>query len=182
MKRQKAPPENTIPLPPCAAEGCLCPGEYPAPRHKKNPAREYHYFCLEHVREFNKTYNFFTGMDDDAVQAFMKDAVTGHRPTWRLGSDHALNEGDLQESINRLFGDPLPSAHPPVPSLSLALRQALEAFTLTHPTTGAEVKKSYKRLAKTWHPDVNKNAGAVEKFKEITEAYQLLMEHYPSIR
>jgi molecular chaperone DnaJ len=37
-----------------------------------------------------------------------------------------------------------------------------------------DIKKSYRRLARQYHPDVNKQPGAEEKFKEINEAYQVL--------
>ena len=47
--------------------------------------REYWRFCLEHVREYNHSYNYFAGMSDDAVARYQKDAVTGHRPTWKMG-------------------------------------------------------------------------------------------------
>lgn len=39
-----------------------------------------------------------------------------------------------------------------------------------------EIKKAYKRLAKKHHPDVDKSAGADERFKEINEAYQILSD------
>ncbi|WP_436669384.1 DnaJ C-terminal domain-containing protein [Paenibacillus kandeliae] len=37
-----------------------------------------------------------------------------------------------------------------------------------------EVKKAYQKLAKQWHPDVNKDEQAESKFKEITEAYEVI--------
>ena len=40
----------------------------------------------------------------------------------------------------------------------------------------AEVKKAYRRLAMEHHPDRNKSAGAEERFKEITEAYEVLRD------
>jgi molecular chaperone DnaJ len=40
----------------------------------------------------------------------------------------------------------------------------------------AEIKRAYRRLAQQWHPDINKDAGADERFKEINEAYQVLSD------
>ncbi len=40
--------------------------------------------------------------------------------------------------------------------------------------TKEEIKRAYKRLAKKYHPDINKDPGAAEKFKEINEAAQVL--------
>jgi molecular chaperone DnaJ len=40
----------------------------------------------------------------------------------------------------------------------------------------AEIKRAFRRLAQRWHPDVNTDAGAAERFKEINEAYQVLSD------
>jgi len=44
----------------------------------------------------------------------------------------------------------------------------------------AEIKKAYRRLAKQYHPDVNKSPDAHDRFIEITEAYEFLINHWPS--
>ncbi|MED6143583.1 hypothetical protein PIB30_117055 [Stylosanthes scabra] len=42
--------------------------------------------------------------------------------------------------------------------------------------TGKEIKAAYRRLARQYHPDVNKEPGATEKFKEISAAYEVLSD------
>ncbi len=39
-------------------------------------------------------------------------------------------------------------------------------------------KKAYRKLAKEWHPDINKNENANERFIEITEAYEILVDDH----
>src|ERR1700686_2014846 len=72
-------------LPPCQWPRCNAPGTHRAPKGRLR-ASEYWQFCLEHVREYNNSYNFFAGMSEDAVAQYQKEAITGHRPTWKLGS------------------------------------------------------------------------------------------------
>ena len=38
------------------------------------------------MREYNQSYNFFQGMSDEDVLEYQKDAITGHRPTWKMGT------------------------------------------------------------------------------------------------
>jgi molecular chaperone DnaJ len=40
----------------------------------------------------------------------------------------------------------------------------------------AEIKRAFRRLAQQWHPDVNQDAAAAVRFKEINEAYQVLSD------
>jgi len=71
--------------PGCDWHGCKGKGTHRAPKGRERE-NEYWRFCLEHVREYNHSYNFFAGMNDSAVMAYQKDALTGHRPTWKMGT------------------------------------------------------------------------------------------------
>jgi molecular chaperone DnaJ len=39
-----------------------------------------------------------------------------------------------------------------------------------------QIKRAYRRMARQYHPDVNKDPDAEERFKEVNEAYQVLSE------
>lgn len=52
-----------------------------------------------------------------------------------------------------------------------------EVLGVSKNATEAEIKSAYRRLARQHHPDVDKSPGAAGKFKEISEAYQVLSDH-----
>ncbi len=51
-----------------------------------------------------------------------------------------------------------------------------ETLGVSKNATDEEIKRAFRVLAKKYHPDVNKEPGAAEKFKEIGEAYQVLSD------
>jgi len=51
-----------------------------------------------------------------------------------------------------------------------------EVLGVSKTASDTEIKSAFRRLAKQYHPDVNKEEGAAEKFKEIGEAYQVLSD------
>ncbi len=51
-----------------------------------------------------------------------------------------------------------------------------ETLEITENATESEIKKAYRKLARQYHPDVNKEASAEEKFKEINAAYEILSD------
>ena len=69
----------------CEAEHCLEDGIYPAPRNRDD-LRSYVWFCLQHVREYNKGWNYFDGLNGDALEAEIRRATTWERPSWRFGT------------------------------------------------------------------------------------------------
>lgn len=55
-------------------------------------------------------------------------------------------------------------------------RDFYDVLGVSRDASDAEIKKAYRKLSKKYHPDINKDAGADEKFKEIAEAYEVLSD------
>ena len=55
-------------------------------------------------------------------------------------------------------------------------RDYYEVLGLSKGASEDEIKKAYRKMAKKYHPDINKEPGAEEKFKEINEAYEVLSD------
>ena len=91
----------------CEMPGCVAAAEHKAPKHRG--LNEYYHFCLQHVREYNKAWNFFHGMSEKEVQAHMEKARYGERPTWQY-SGEASEEDILRKSAEQEyhFRDPPP--------------------------------------------------------------------------
>jgi len=160
----------------CEVEGCELEGEYKAPRSRTD-LRDYRFLCLEHVREHNKQWDYFKGMNADEIEGFMKDAVTGHRPTWERGA--AIP--NASEKLYAAVGDFLTGGRRKTkdnPHLAPKIRKAIALFEIEYPFTMPTLKNKYKELVKRYHPD--RNAGdklAEEKFKAVASAYKLLEAH-----
>src|SRR4029079_15713706 len=89
--------------PVCDWPGCADAATHRAPKGRLRE-NEYWRFCVAHAREYNQSYNFFAGMSDDAVAKYQKDALTGHRPTWKIGMNGPSN-GKAKRGTNAGMDD-----------------------------------------------------------------------------
>src|SRR5699024_2429045 len=55
-------------------------------------------------------------------------------------------------------------------------RDYYEVLGIEKGASDAEIKKAYRKLSKKYHPDLNKEPDAEEKFKEVSEAYEILSD------
>ena len=175
----------------CEWEGCKNPGTHRAPKGRSRE-REYWRFCMEHVREYNQSYNYFSGMSDDAVARYQKDALTGHRPTWKMGAnggkktkpnpdlDGASDPFHVFSELNgRGKWRPGPGAsakpEPETRKIFNAEKKALIVMGLGPDATLETVKAKYKLLVKQHHPDANGGDRSTEdRLIEIIKAYNYL--------
>ncbi|WP_416899330.1 MAG: J domain-containing protein [Minwuia sp.] len=162
----------------CDVEGCVGEGAYRAPK-SRDPSEGYHMFCLEHVREYNKGWNFFAGMSDSEVDAFQRSAPWAHRPTWRMG-DHrtrSFQDGSFSDPFG--FAESAESAEErqrrQERRFTADQKRAFGVLQLEPTDDLREIKLRYKQLAKRFHPDANGgDRGFEDRLKRINEAYGVL--------
>ncbi|MCB1521891.1 MAG: DnaJ domain-containing protein [Hyphomicrobiaceae bacterium] len=192
-RRERDPRErgNRHRLPDCQWKGCNNKAEHRAPKGRGRDG-EYFQFCMDHVRRYNATYNYFDGMSDSEVAEFIKDAVTGHRPTWRVGGNGDAPgigpRGGGEKAEGPVVGDPhdLMSEKSrtarPAPKQYRRTLKPLEKKSLAALDLGVEadkvaIKAKFKALVKLHHPDANGgDRRSEEKLREIIQAYNYLKQ------
>ncbi len=171
----------------CQWKGCSAAGTHRAPRGRGREG-QFYLLCLDHVREFNASYNYFAGMSNSDIETYQKDSVTGHRPTWKVGANawahgtrHGLGETD---GHGRRFADPhaffawrAAQSGEQRRSLKPLELRSLEALDLAKGAERHEIKARFKELVKRHHPDANGgDKRSEDKLREIIQAYNYLKQ------
>ncbi len=161
----------------CDMPGCGAPGEYRAPKSRAT-LHEYWWFCLEHVRAYNATWDFYKGMSPGEIEAQTRADTAWQRPTWPLGRLGARLDADLSRDPLHVLNAARRHAHEAERRAREAdeapadLREPLAALGLGWPLTLDTLKSRYKQLAKLHHPDANNgDRAAEERLKTINLAY-----------
>ena len=161
----------------CEWDNCKEMGKFKAPTEKDN-IRNFQWLCKEHIKLFNKNWNYFEGMSQYEIEIFLKSDLTWHRPTQKFGSvdnffnilwNHALSdkfkifekENSHHKKINK--------------NLCEKDKDAFKIMELKFNADWASVQKKFKSLVKKFHPDKHSGSKKYEdKLKKITMAYSHL--------
>ena len=160
----------------CDWNKCNKTGLYKAPVEKDN-SKKFRLLCLEHIKEFNKSWNYFADMSDREIENFVKSDLTWHKPTKSFGSSenffrilwlNALEDkaGIFSESDRTNFKKS---------KLTDKDIDALKVLGLKSDTNWSDIQKKFKTLVKKYHPDKNRGSKKYEDIlKKITLAYSQL--------
>ena len=159
----------------CDFQNCNAEGIYPVPK-SRTEIDQYIYLCIDHIREFNKSWNYFAGLTDEEFENEIRKSTTWDRPSWKFGTQNSnMNFNDhfnifkQKSSLNVSKNNICPK-----------LLKSWKTLGLEPTKNINEVKKKYKVLAKKWHPDKNldirKNDN--DMFVKITNAYRIIIKSF----
>lgn len=166
----------------CDHPDCDIVAEFRAPK-SRDQLREYYWFCLEHVREYNRAWNFYVGMNEQQIESEVRHDTVWQRPSWPFGAragngahfgfqftglkDHFEFFTESSKADGNTNGCRFPQNTPE--------GRALAAMDLDVSLTLTSLKTRYKELVKRLHPDANGgDKAAEERLKDINDAYQTL--------
>ena len=169
----------------CDKVDCNEKGKFKAPK-SRILLNEYYFFCLEHIKEYNKSWDFYKGLSVNQIESSMREDIIWNRPSWPLKG----NPYKVIEQINNFFSEDIEHLNYENKdsyfknklideNLTEEEDKALSILSLKLPLTLEKIKKNYKKLVKIFHPDVNGNNKDKEnKFKEINNSYKILLNKF----
>lgn len=167
----------------CDHPDCAEAGDYRAPRSHE-ALRDYYWFCLTHVREYNANWNYCKGLAPDMMDRLAREDACWGRPTWPMGSKGGPSRAqpdfdDPFEVFEEIRRDrQQTSGKSRKSSVDHPTMEALDLLGLQEPLTMEALKVRYKALVKELHPDVNgQNKAAEDRLKAINHAYTMLKKN-----
>ncbi len=170
----------------CEWPDCRRPADSRAPKSRDLPDQHY-WFCQAHAGEYNRNWNFFSGMSEGEVRARMADDVaTGGRPTWQFKASKFSREAaafSAKAGTGKGYGDPFgifgrgrAAAEPAVARhLGKLERHAFADLDLPETADPAAIRARYAQLVKRCHPDANGGDRSAEhRLQKVIKAYKIL--------
>ena len=165
----------------CNSPECNLFAEYKAPLSPDN-LRQYQWFCLQHIKEYNKNWNYFENMTADEIETFIENDIIGHRKTQKIGaasSDYFNKTNKIREKLFNSF-DEIGNKEFSSTLLGSEYINALAELNINDKSAPLEVIKSkFKDIVKQLHPDtVGYKEENIEKLKKVLESYKIIKNHY----
>jgi hypothetical protein len=165
----------------CDHKSCKKIGSYKAPIEKDN-SKKFKWLCLDHIKEFNRNWDYFKGMSDQEVCEFLKSDMTWHKPTQSFNSPNNFFSILWKNTLNEVGGI-LSNGHGKyIKTIINFSNKDIEAFKIIElevDTKWEKIQNQFKKLVKKYHPDMNAgNKKFEEKLKIVTLAYAQLKLTY----
>lgn len=166
----------------CDMPGCREHGEYKAPRDRSLSG--HYFFCLPHVQEYNKAWDFFSGMSAREIEEQIVRSTLWDRPTRRYDTEAAMAETlrkQAWQTYHFTDNEPPKDEHTTRRTFerNTPESEAMIIFGLEPPLDMNTITARYKELVKKYHPDVNPGDESAEtKIKTINMSYTLLKMAY----
>ncbi|MDP1632304.1 MAG: J domain-containing protein [Caulobacter sp.] len=173
----------------CDHPDCLTVATARAPKARDMPG-QFYWFCQPHAAQYNKQWNFFAGMSDDAVAQAQASRFTGDRPTWSFKASNRSREAAAQAKGPMGWNDPFslfgfgradrsgidaPPEEAGDRQLGKLERNAMADLDLPHTAKAAEIRIRYTELVKRCHPDSNGGDRSAEhKLQRVLKAWKTL--------
>jgi len=179
----------------CDMPGCSEDAPHKAPKDRSLSG--YYHFCLEHAQEYNKAWDYFSGMSRGEIEDHLFNSLYGDRPTWKYSSFKDFEES-LHEKVRQTYyygdaaqgsasqgagSDGQGSSNNDYNHMYMDRNsqeyEAMLIMGLEPPLSLSKIKSRYKTLAKKYHPDLNRDdKQAEELLKSINMAYTILKLAY----
>ncbi len=168
----------------CDHAGCRTAATARCPK-SRDMLNEHYWFCAPHAAQYNKSWDFFAGMNEAQVRAAQEARATGERPTWAFRASPNAREAAASRARGvedgfGLFGRERarPVADPTeerARKLGRLERNALADLDLDVDADAATIRARYTDLVKRCHPDSNGGDRSAEtKLQKVIRAYKVL--------
>ena len=171
----------------CDHPDCLAVATAKAPKSPEH-LTEHYWFCQPHAAEYNRSWNFFAGLNDADSAKRREEALTGDRPTWQFkASSRSREAAAFAAGAARNTADPLgifrtarrkaEAAAESGRRIGKLERAALADLDLQDDATAPDIRTRYTELIKRCHPDSNGGDRSAEhKLQRVLKAYKTLRQ------
>lgn len=166
----------------CDWPGCSIAGASRAPKSRDMPG-EHYWFCTPHAAEYNKSWDYFSGMSEGEIAAKVNsERQTGGRPTWAFRASSQSREsaattaGKYHDPLG-VFGTPGEQVRKAVDDRRIGKieARALADMDLDVNASKEDIRAKYTELLKRLHPDANGGDRSTEaRLQKVIKAYKAL--------